>query len=169
MNKITSFIQKTIIATITIISFPVIALKSDIQQLLNISSDKQSVDFKKNIIIFKNNVIIKQGSIDIRANKVVVTRQKNNLNKIMIESIGSPVTFYQLQDNGKQTKGQATNIRYEVDKKIIILTGNASIKQLDSYIIGNKITYIISEQKIEAFSKKGNQVTTVLLPTQLKK
>lgn len=40
-------------------------------------------------------------------------------------------------------------------------------EQLDSNITGDKITYLVKEQKMQAFSDKGKRVTTVLVPSQL--
>lgn len=104
-------------------------------------------------------------SVHIR--KVVVTRPSSNSDKITIEAFGNPVTFYQLQDDGKPIKGRASKARYEVDKELLTLTGNAYLEQLDSNIKGDKITYIVPTQQMEAFSDKGKRVTTVLLPSQL--
>ena len=47
------------------------------------------------------------------------------------------------------------------------MTGNAYLEQLDSNITGDKITYVVPTQQMQAFSDKGKQVTTVLLPSQL--
>jgi lipopolysaccharide export system protein LptA len=41
------------------------------------------------------------------------------------------------------------------------------LEQLDSNITGDKITYLVKEQKMQAFSDKGKRVTTVLVPSQL--
>ena len=45
--------------------------------------------------------------------------------------------------------------------------GNAYLEQLDSNIKGDKITYLVKEQKMQAFSDKGRRVTTVLVPSEL--
>lgn len=58
-------------------------------------------------------------------------------------------------------------MRYEMGKELVILTGNAQLEQLDSSIKGDKITYLVPTQQMEAFSDKGKRVTTVLLPSQL--
>ncbi|SUC32850.1 Lipopolysaccharide export system protein lptA precursor [Providencia rettgeri] len=64
-------------------------------------------------------------------------------------------------------KGHASKARYEVDKQLVTLTGNAYLEQLDSNIQGDKITYLVPTQQMEAFSDKGKRVTTVILPAQL--
>ena len=169
MNQVTKkrFIQGAVASAIFALSLPAMALKSDTQQPMTINSVKQSLDLEKNVTTFTDDVIIKQGSIDIRANKVVVTRPSSDSDKIIVEAFGSPVTFYQLQDDGKPIKGHASKARYEVDKQLVTLTGNAYLEQLDSNIQGDKITYLVPTQQMEAFSDKGKRVTTVLLPAQL--
>ncbi|EKT59629.1 lipopolysaccharide ABC transporter substrate-binding protein LptA [Providencia burhodogranariea] len=169
MNQINKkrFIQGAVASAIFALSVPALALKTDTQQPMTINSVKQSLDSAKNITTFTDDVIFKQGSIDIRANKVVITRSTNDPNKIVVEAYGTPVTFYQLQDDGKPIKGHATKARYEVDKKLLTLTGDAYLEQLDSNIKGDRITYIVPTQQMEAFSDKGKRVTTVLLPSQL--
>ena len=76
-------------------------------------------------------------------------------------------TFYQMQDNGKPVKGRALQMRYELENDFVVLTGNAYLEQIDSNIQGDKITYLVKEQKMQAFSNKGGRVTTVLVPSQL--
>ncbi|MEG2829982.1 MAG: LptA/OstA family protein, partial [Edwardsiella sp. (in: enterobacteria)] len=75
--------------------------------------------------------------------------------------------FYQMQDNGKPFEGHSQQLRYELAKDYVILTGKAFLKQLDSNIEGDRITYLVKQQQMEAFSDKGKRVTTVLLPSQL--
>ncbi len=162
-------INVIVISNMFILCFPAFSLKNDSQQTIQIHSIKQLLDLKKNITKFTENVIIKQGSIDIRADKVVITRPNNDTKKMIIEAYGNPTTFYQLQDDGKPIKGYSDKICYEIEKELIILMGNAYFEQLDSNIKGDKITYLIQIQEMEAFSDNGKQVTTILLPSQLKK
>ncbi|PHM62887.1 lipopolysaccharide ABC transporter substrate-binding protein LptA [Xenorhabdus ishibashii] len=163
-----NLIRNSVIAsTLFAVSLPVLALKDDTKKPITIDSERQSLDLTGNIATFTDNVIVKQGTIDIHADKVVVTRPEGNSDKTVIEAFGNPATFYQLQDDGKPLKGHASKMRYEMDKELVTLTGNAYLEQLDSNIKGDKITYLVPEQQMEAFSDKGKHVTTVLLPAQL--
>ncbi len=163
-----NLIRNTVIAsTLFAVSLPVLALKEDTKKPITIDSARQSLDLTGNIATFTDNVIVKQGSIDIHADKVVVTRPGGNADKTVIEAYGNPATFYQLQDDGKPLNGHASKMRYETDKELVELTGNAYLEQLDSNIKGDKITYLVPTQQMEAFSDKGKHVTTVLLPAQL--
>ncbi|MCC8378407.1 lipopolysaccharide transporter [Xenorhabdus stockiae] len=163
-----NLIRNTFIAsTLVAVSLPALALKDDTQKPITIDSARQSLDLTGNIATFTDNVIVKQGSIDIHADKVVVTRPDGDSKKTVIEAYGNPATFYQLQDDGKPIKGHASKMRYEMNNELITLTGNAYLEQLDSNIKGDKITYLVPTQQMEAFSDKGKHVTTVLLPSQL--
>ncbi|KAH8256823.1 hypothetical protein KR044_005853 [Drosophila immigrans] len=122
---------------------------------------------QSNVSTFTDNVVIKQGTIDIRADKVVVTRPGGDQNKTYIEAFGNPVTFYQMQDSGKPVKGHAQKVRYDVATQLVTLTGNAYLEQLDSNVKGDRITYLVQQQQMQAFSDKGKRVTTVLVPSQL--
>ncbi|WP_127957774.1 lipopolysaccharide ABC transporter substrate-binding protein LptA [Serratia microhaemolytica] len=148
-------------------SMPVLALKSDSNQPVNIHSLKQSLDMQRNVSIFTDEVVIKQGTIEIKADRVVVTRPDGDQAKTYIEAFGSPVTFYQMQDNGKPVKGQAQKVRYDVSTQLVTLTGKAYLEQLDSNVKGDRITYLVQQQQMQAFSDKGGRVSTVLVPAQL--
>ncbi len=97
----------------------------------------------------------------------MVTRPAGEKGKETIDGYGNPATFYQMQDNGKPVKGHASKMHYEVASDLVVLTGAAYLEQLDSNIKGDKITYLVKEQKMQAFSEKGKRVTTVLVPSQL--
>ncbi len=148
-------------------SLPALAKTGDTDQPIHIESDQQSLDMQGNVVTFTGNVVVTQGTIKINADKVVVTRPGGDSNKMVIEAFGNPVTFYQMQDNGKPIKGRGSKLRYEMANELVTLTGNAYLEQLDSNITGDKITYVVPTQQMQAFSDKGKQVTTVLLPSQL--
>ena len=137
-------------------SLPALAVTGDTDQPIHIDSDQQSLDMQGNVATFTGNVIVTQGTIKINADKVVVTRPGGQQGKEVIDGFGNPATFYQLQDNGKPVKGHASQMHYELEKDFVILTGNAYLEQLDSNIKGDKITYLVKEQKMQAFSKKVN-------------
>ncbi|WP_052283623.1 lipopolysaccharide ABC transporter substrate-binding protein LptA [Kluyvera genomosp. 1] len=148
-------------------SLPALALTGDTDKPIHIESDQQSLDMQGNIVTFTGNVVVTQGTIKINADKVVVTRPADQKGKEVIDGYGNPATFYQMQDNGKPVKGHASKMHYELQNDFVVLTGNAYLEQLDSNIKGDKITYLVKEQKMQAFSDKGKRVTTVLVPSQI--
>ncbi|ANE75755.1 lipopolysaccharide ABC transporter substrate-binding protein LptA [Dickeya solani] len=156
-----------IASSLLAVSIPALALTGDTDQPIHITSDQQALDMQGNVVTFTGNVIVTQGSIKAQADKVVVTRPNGQQGHEVIEGYGNPATFYQMQDNGKPVKGHSQKMRYEMDKQLVILTGDAYLEQLDSNVKGDRITYLVQQQQMEAFSDKGKRVTTVLVPTQL--
>ncbi|APG20131.1 lipopolysaccharide ABC transporter substrate-binding protein LptA [Kosakonia radicincitans DSM 16656] len=154
-------------STLFAAALPAFAVTGDTEQPIHIDSDQQSLDMQGNIVTFTGNVVVTQGTIKINADKVVVTRPGGQQGKEIIDGYGNPATFYQMQDNGKPVKGHALQMHYELEKDFVVLTGKAYLEQLDSNITGDKITYLVKEQKMQAFSDKGKRVTTVLVPSQL--
>ncbi|AWH88409.1 lipopolysaccharide ABC transporter substrate-binding protein LptA [Limnobaculum parvum] len=162
-------VNSVVAGILLVTSASAFALKDDTNQPINISSAQQSLDMNGNVVTFTGDVVVKQGTIDIRADKVVVTRPEGNEGKEVVEAFGNPVTFYQMQDSGKPVKGRGSKLRYELANDFVDLTGNAYLEQLDSNVQGDRITYKVKEQKMEAFSNKGKRVNTVLVPSQIQK
>ncbi|MCG8710362.1 lipopolysaccharide ABC transporter substrate-binding protein LptA [Brenneria sp. 4F2] len=149
------------------VSVSAFAVTGDSNQPINIDSAQQSLDMQGNTVTFTGNVVVKQGTIEVKADKVVVIRPQGAQGREVVEGYGNPVTFYQMQDNGKPVKGHAQKIRYELANDFLVLTGNAYLEQMDSNVKGDRITYLVKQQQMEAFSDKGKRVTTVLVPSQL--
>lgn len=141
------------------------ALKGDTDQPINIDSGSQSLDMENNVVVFSDNVLITQGSIKITAAQVKITRQEGK--KEVINATGSPVTFQQTLDNGKPVQGKGNAVHYDLATEYLILNGNAELRQLDSFIRAQKITYDVKRQQLKASSGGSGRVKTVLIPAQL--
>lgn len=160
------FVKNSLIVTALLsMSLSAYALKDDTDQPIDITSGSQSLDMENNIVVLTDNVLITQGSIKITADKVTITRQEGKKEKI--EASGSPVTFQQTLDNGKPVNGRANGVNYDLNQEFLTLTGNAELKQLDSFIKAERITYDVKKQQLKATSGGKNRVKTVLIPTQL--
>lgn len=157
---------KSILATALLsVSFSATALKGDTDQPINIDSGSQSLDMENNVVVFSDNVVITQGSIKINASKVTITRQEGK--KETIDASGAPVTFQQTLDNGKPVNGKGNSVHYDLGSEFLTLIGNAELKQLDSFIKAEKITYDVKKQQLKATSGGKSRVKTVLIPSQL--
>lgn len=150
------------------VTLPALAVTGDSDQPVHINSINQSLDMQGNVATFTGNVVITQGTIKIQADKVVVNRPGGDSKKTIVDAYGNPATFYQMQDNGKPIKGNASKLHYNLAEDSVELTGKAHIEQLGSNINGDRITYLVKEQKMQAYSQgQAKRVTTVLLPSQL--
>ena len=70
-------------------------------------------------------------------------------------------------DDGKPVDGRANKVHYDLGTEFLTLTGNAELKQLDSKINGELITYDVKKQQLKANGNGKSRVQTVLIPTQL--
>lgn len=155
-------------ALLCVTSFSALALKDDTKQPIKIVSTNQSLDMENSVVTFTDNVIITQGSIEIKADKVIITRPpENSGKKETVEAFGKPVTFHQLLDDGKPIDGRANRVHYDLGTEFLTLAGNAELKQLDSKINSEKITYDVKKQQLKAGSDAKSRVHTVLIPNQL--
>ncbi|MDG2915989.1 lipopolysaccharide transport periplasmic protein LptA [Bisgaard Taxon 10/6] len=161
--------NKILLATVLLMtSLSAAALKDDTNKPINIDSGNQELDMENSVVTFTDNVVITQGSILIKANKVVITRPpENSGKKETVDAFGSPVTFHQMMDDGKPADGKADKVHYDLGTEFLTLTGNAELKQLDSKINGDVITYDVKKQQLKATSGAKSRVRTVLIPTQL--
>lgn len=155
-----------LVHSLMLANIQVLAMTSDNQQPIHINSTQQAVNMATHTVTLTGDVVVKRGSIDIRADKVVITRPDGKDGHEVVEGYGNPVTFYQLQENGKSVRGHSLKVRYETANDLVILMGDSYLEQLDSNVKGDRITYFVKQQQIEAFSDNGKQVTTVLVPTE---
>ena len=58
-------------------------------------------------------------------------------------------------------------MHYDLGTEFLTLAGNAELKQLDSKITSEKITYDVKKQQLKAGSDAKSRVQTVLIPNQL--
>lgn len=163
----------TVLGLLTLfVSYSVVALTGDSEQPINIESNNQSLDLTSNVVTFTDNVVITQGSVKINADKVVITRpsekEKSEHKKETVDAFGAPVKFQQKLDNGKMVYGDANKVHYDLGKEFLTLIGNAQLKQEDSRINGDLITYDVKKQQLKANGNGISRVKTILIPNQLK-
>ncbi|WP_372880505.1 lipopolysaccharide transport periplasmic protein LptA [Psychromonas sp.] len=156
----------SLVISMLVISFSSLALESDFDQPIHVSSISQRAAMKDNTVVFQDDVLLTQGTIKLTADKLTIIRGDKPNHEIMIAE-GKSATFYQTQEDGRPLDAQANKIHYDVAKSIITLTGKAQIKQLDSQINGSKIVYSLDSEELTVSNEGEKQrVTTVFLPAQ---
>jgi len=157
-----------LVLTTSLFSSHLLALESDYNQPIHISSAQQQASLKTNKIIFTQDVLLTQGTIKLTADKLTVIRGEQPNHEVMIAE-GNVATFYQTQDDGKPFDAEAKNIVYDVAKGKVTLTSNAQVKQLDSQVNGSKIEYYLDSQELNVNSNQTERVKTIFLPAQFEK
>jgi len=153
----------TFLAALLILVPAVSAEKFDVEQEIKISSSRQAADLKNKIFSYIDNVIITQGTLKIHAELVQVITQEKSDNKIYIAK-GSPATFEQTLQDGSPINLQAKEIRYEPGMNIVVISGDALLRQEGSEVSGSKITYNFETEYVNAESLENAKVETALQP-----
>ena len=142
------------------------ALPDDSEQPIVIKSNSAIRDDRLGITVYTGNVNIKQGSIRVKADKVTLSSENNEVTQIIAEGNRNQLASFKQQpelDKG-DIEAYAQTIEYHVSHETITLFDNASLKQPDgSLISSNKITYDVTATRVEAGGQNG-QVETVINP-----
>ena len=145
------------------------ASDSDFSKPIKVDSKSQFVDGKNKTSLFKDDVRITQGSLVIDAAEVEVIATDGEGREIFVAR-GNPASYSQTMDDGSPVKARANEIRYEVSKRTISLTGSAELTQDTSMVRGDKITYDMATEQLLATGDDGDgRVTTVFQPEAVKK
>ncbi|TVO70861.1 MAG: lipopolysaccharide transport periplasmic protein LptA [Sedimenticola selenatireducens] len=139
------------------------ALQSDKDQPINVEADSVEIDDRQGISIYKGNVELTQGSIILKADKVTVTQQANQTDRI--EALGNPVTFKQDTESGKGAiKGRAKKTEYFANSELINMTGDAVLIQGKDTFKSDKIIYDRARAVVKAgASAKGKERVRVTI------
>ena len=138
---------------------------------IEIGSNSQFIDGKNKTALYKDNVLITQGSLTIEADEVEVIASEGSGREIFVAR-GNPASYSQELEDGNPVSAKANEIRYEVAKRTISLTGNAELKQDTSQVKGNSITFdMVTEQLLATggADDASGRVTTVFTPESIRK
>lgn len=153
------------------VATPSFSDENDFNLPIKVDSKSQFVDGKNKTSLFKDNVRISQGSLLIIADEVEVVANQGEGREVFIAR-GAPASFSQTLEDGTPVSAKANEIRYEVAKRTISLSGNAELQQDTSQVKGDNITFdMISEQLLATGgdNDKDARVTTVFTPEAIKK
>lgn len=143
-----------LIAALSVFSPQVLALASDKDQPIHISSDRAERDEKSGLTVYSGSVHMRQGTLKIDADRVIIYSEGNQVSKII--ATGKPASYQQKPAEDKEivvAKGET--IEYLMDDEKLHLVKNASISQDNGNIMsGDLIRYDMKARVVKA---EGNQ------------
>jgi lipopolysaccharide export system protein LptA len=141
------------------------AVKADATQPVLIDANSVTFNKSQGKAIYQGNVTIKQGTLEIHAARIEINAPNNKI--ISIIATGFPLTVQQRMDSGKLAKGSAKQMQYLVDKKRLILNGNAVLSQGNDKFSSHHIEFSTLTGALKAGNKKNNKsrVHAVFYPT----
>lgn len=148
-----------------LLALPSSAASPDFLERVLITAERNSADLKRNQVVYQGNVQVTQGSMNINAEKLTVTNiSRQGPEQLLAE--GKPARFSQLLESGQAMQAQADNIRYDVAKRELLLTGNAQLSQQDSLLQAEEIRYNLELQQLQVEGGKQG-VTSIFMPQQV--
>ncbi|MEJ2762134.1 MAG: lipopolysaccharide transport periplasmic protein LptA, partial [Gammaproteobacteria bacterium] len=129
-----------------------LALSTDKDQPIQVEADSAQLDNKNNVSVYTGNVILTQGSIRMTGDKMTVyNTEDDKLDTLIME--GHPATYRQLPDKSKvYDQAEAKTLKYYELKNMVILIGDAVVKQKNFSIKGERIEYDTKMNKAKAES-----------------
>jgi lipopolysaccharide export system protein LptA len=126
---------------------------------VEITSDTVEGDQKQNQVTFKGNVVAKQEEATLYANTVVVHYDTEMKKMKEIVATGN-VRIMQL--DRRATCQKATF--YQIENKIV-LDGEAVIREGDNVVRGERVVYLVDEERSYVEGGKGGRVITTITPS----
>ncbi len=145
-----------------------IALPEDSQQEIRIASDSAFMDKLQGQLVYTGHVEMNQGTLNIQADRITLIRDDDGLQKVIAE--GKPARYEQviIADEGK-THAYGDTIIFHTNNEELILLKNAGLEKQGNVFSGEKIVYLMKEQRIKADSQAAdNRIRMVIQPKQEK-
>lgn len=144
------------------------ALPGDRNQAIEIESHEAIREDAKGLTVYTGDVSITQGTIKIRADKVTVQSTNNRVTSIVCT--GNPASYQQQpKPESALVIARGDTIRYSLDSDVILLLGNASLKQEEATLNGERIEYDLKQEVIRAKGGQENgkeRIRMVIPPSQ---
>ncbi|OQX37444.1 MAG: lipopolysaccharide transport periplasmic protein LptA [Oceanospirillales bacterium LUC14_002_19_P2] len=161
----------TFIAAMTLFSATsALALPSDREKPIHISSDSADIDDKNGISIYRGNVIMTQGTTRLTGDIVTIYSQDRQIQKVVSEGKKKKAYFEEEQDSEKGLlKAWGKTIKYYLDNEKVELIKQARLEQKGDTFTGDMIEYDKQAQVVKAKAdgaNEGKRVEMVIQPRQ---
>jgi lipopolysaccharide export system protein LptA len=128
-----------------------LAENADRDKPLHLESDRLAVDDATQTSVFEGDVQLVQGTILIRADKMVVTQDKQGYKHCT--ATGKPASFRQKREGADvYVEGYGERIEYDTRAETVDLYINARVKQDEDNVTGDHISY---STRTEVFQVSG--------------
>lgn len=147
--------SKTVATTLllALLASPAFAELADRNKPINLEADSMTVDEAKKVSVYLGSVVLTQGTLVIRADKLVVTENKDGSNHGI--AYGNPASFRQKREGADEfVEGYGSRIEYDSGKELVEMFVMARMKRNMDEVRGNYISY---DAKTEFFKVIGGK------------
>jgi len=134
---------------------------------IEITADTAEHNEAEQRVTYMGNVVIVQGPLTIHCARLSLHQPEKGPQTITAE--GAPVRFHQAAEEGrKEINGQADQAVYDLDKRLLTLSGNAEFDQAGDHIASDRIVYDLETSTVKAggAAEGSDRVRTVIQPRQ---
>lgn len=147
---------------------PASALKSDRDKPMNIEADRSTALTNEGNATLSGNVVITQGTLAVRADLAEISQSKAGVVSRAVLT-GAPATLSEDLDDGGRLDARAAKIDYDMDGKLVVLTGGAVVAQPQGELRGERITYDLETGRLDAGGPEGGNRVFLRMNPQPKK
>lgn len=133
---------------------PLLALKSDRQQPLEVNADSTDGTLGDGIATLKGNVEIRQGTLLIQADIAEVEKVEGRVRRFELN--GNPVHLQQEIEDAGLVTAEAKKVEYEVASGIVTLSGDADVVHPQYHISGEILEYDMNIQHFQGSGGDSN-------------
>jgi lipopolysaccharide export system protein LptA len=132
--------------------------KAGSKKPITIVADRMDSDSEKNksIVIFTGNVVAEEDFI--LCSDFLTVRYGDNKEISEIDAKGNVVILKEGRTAVSET------MHYNKGTRVVVLIGNAIVKQVSNTVVGDKVSLNLDEEKATVVSEKGGRVKVVLVP-----
>jgi lipopolysaccharide export system protein LptA len=140
------------------------ALPDDKKQPVHTQAAYSHADLKQHIVTHQGSVITTQGTTQLTGDTVTVyMNDKNEIIKAI--AVGKPATYRTLTAEDKpEFYAEGDEIHYLVDKQLILLIGNAKVRQGNDTYAGPRLEYQIEQEVIISPKSSQGRASMVIQP-----
>ena len=164
MNRLTDLAAAVLLIAAAVLAPPLLAATDDRRQPVTIEADGAVFDEQKGQSVYTGHVVITQAGMQIRADRVTVYTEDDELSRIVAE--GEPVRFRERREGEKEILGEARRLDYRVteQRETLLLLDQAWLSQGGNRFSGQRIEYDMDSERIQAAQgKDGSQRVRVTI------
>ncbi|ROR29760.1 lipopolysaccharide transport periplasmic protein LptA [Inmirania thermothiophila] len=115
---------------------------------IELEADRVEVDDNRGVSVYEGAVVVTQGRRVVRADRVVVRNDAQG--PARLEAEGAPATLEDVDAEGRPLRGEGRRIDYDLRGEVVVITGEARLRQGGDRFRGEHIEYRIADGRIRA-------------------
>lgn len=163
MSAIDSRKTGCLLAALLLAASPALARQSDRNQPMDIEAGKAETSLDDSApTILSGGVTITQGTLHSEANRAEVTVRGGEPSRVVL--IGSPATLRQQMDDGSPMNAVASRMDYDVNREVMVFTGNVRIEQPRGILSGERVVYNMLSGQVTSGGEDQGRVRMRIMP-----